>query len=43
MLVSLLTTEQIRSFFEGMQLKDNAMVDIYEQVLIHILGPQLQE
>ena len=42
-LVSLVTKEQLRGFFEGMQLKDHAMIDIYEQVLIHILEPQLQK
>ena len=42
-LVSLVTTEQIRSFFEGKPLEDDAMVDIYEQVLIHLLEPEIQE
>lgn len=42
-LVSLVTTEQIRSLFEGKQLEDGAMVDIYEQVLIHLLKPEVQE
>lgn len=42
-LVSLVTTEQIRSFFEGKPLGDDAMVDICEQVLIHLLKPELQQ
>jgi len=42
-LVSLVTTEQIRSLFEGQRLKDDAMVDIYEQVLIHLLEPEIQQ
>jgi len=42
-LVSLVTIEQIRNFFEGMKLEDAAMIDIYEQVLIHMLKPELQK
>jgi len=42
-LVSLVTTEQIRGLFEGKRLEDGAMVDVYEQVLIHLLRPEVQE
>jgi hypothetical protein len=41
--VSLVTTEQIRSLFKGKPMEDPAMVDIYEQVLIHLLKPEIQE
>jgi len=40
-LVSLVTTEQIGGLFEGKQSEDEAMVDIYEQVLIHLLKPEV--
>lgn len=40
-LVSLLTTLQIRSFFEGEGLEDEAIIDIYEQVAIHLLNPEV--
>jgi len=43
LLVSLIRTEQIRSLFEGKQLEDRAMIDIYEQTLIHLLKPEIQE
>lgn len=42
-LVSFMTKEQIRGLFKGIRLKNSAMIDIYEQVLIHILEPQLQK
>jgi len=42
-LVSLLTTEKIRSLFKGKPLKDSAMIDICEQLLIHLLKPEIQE
>jgi len=42
-LVSLITTEQIRSLFKGKPLEDSAMIDIYEQALIHLLKPEEQE
>jgi len=42
-LVSLLTTEQIRNLFKGKPLEDAALVDIYEQVLIHLLKPDMQQ
>jgi len=42
-LVALITLEQIRSLFKGKQLEDAAMIDIYEQVLIHLLKPEIQE
>lgn len=42
-LVSLLTTEQIRSLFRGKPSEDAEMIDIYEQVLIHLLKPEMQE
>lgn len=42
-LVALITLEQIRSLFKAKQLEDAAMVDIYEQVLIHLLKPEIQE
>lgn len=42
-LVSLVTTEQIRSLFRGKLLDDAALIDIYEQVLIHLLRPEMQE
>jgi hypothetical protein len=42
-LVSLLTTEQIRNLFQGKQWEEPAMIDIYEQVLIHLLKPEVQE
>lgn len=42
-LVSLITTEQLRGLFKGTQLEDAAMIDIYEQVLIHLLKPEIQE
>lgn len=38
-LVSVLTTEQIRSLFKGKQLEDSAIIDIYEQIMIHLLKP----
>lgn len=40
---SLITTEQIRSLFNGKQMEDAAIVDICEQVLIHLLKPEMQE
>jgi len=40
-LVSLLSTEQIRSFFEGKELEDEVIIDIYEQVEIHLLKPEV--
>lgn len=42
-LVSLVTTEQIRGFFEGKPLDNDAIIDVYEQVLIHLLRPEVQE
>lgn len=42
-LVALLTLEQVRSLFEGKSLEDAAMIDIYEQLLIHLLKPEIQE
>jgi hypothetical protein len=36
-LVSLLTTKHIRSFFKGKELEDDAIIDICEQVAIHLL------
>jgi hypothetical protein len=42
-LVSLITTEQIRSLFKGKSLENAAMIDIYEQILIHLLEPEMQE
>jgi hypothetical protein len=42
-LVSLLTTKQIQSLFKGKQLEDSALIDIYEQLLIHLLKPEIQE
>lgn len=41
-LVSLMTKEQIRSLFKGVPLEDAAMIDIYEQILIHLLKPETQ-
>ncbi|KON33011.1 MAG: hypothetical protein AC479_05965 [miscellaneous Crenarchaeota group-6 archaeon AD8-1] len=40
-LVSLITTNQLRTLFRGKTLKDSAMIDIYEQILIHSLHPEL--
>lgn len=40
-LVSLFTTVQIRSFFEGEKLEDEAIIDIYEQVAIHLLNSKV--
>jgi len=42
-LVALITLEQIRGLFKGKPLEDAAMVDIYEQMLIHLLKPEIQE
>lgn len=42
-LVSFVTKEQIRGLFKGTRLKNSGMIDIYEQVLIHILELQLQK
>ena len=42
-LASLVTTEQIRRLFDGEKLGDEAMIDAYEQVLIHLLKPEIQE
>lgn len=42
-LVSLITTDQIRNLFDGDRLEDEAMIDIYEQVMIHLLKPEVQE
>jgi hypothetical protein len=39
---SLITTEQIPSYFKGKNLKDAAMIDIYEQVLIHLLETKIK-
>ena len=38
--VSLITTEQIRDCFSGKQLSDEAIIDTYEQLLIHSLNPE---
>ena len=42
-LVSLIATEKIRSSFEGKKLEDAAMIDLYEQTLIHLVRPEVQE
>jgi len=42
-LVALIPLEKIRTLFEGKLLEDAAMIDIYEQVLIHLLKPEIQE
>lgn len=42
-LVSLITKEQIRGLFKGKSLGDTAMIDIYEQVAIHLLRPKMQQ
>ncbi len=42
-LVSLVTTNQLTDLFEGMHLQDTARIDIYEQVLIHFLKPEVQD
>ena len=41
-LVSLIATDQLRSFFNGTNLSDAAIIDIYEQLLIHFLRPEIQ-
>lgn len=41
-LVSLITIAEIRDLFKGKPLEDAAMIDIYEQVLIHFLKPEVQ-
>ena len=41
-LASLITTEQLRNLFQGTNLTDAAMVDIYEQLMIHVLRPEIQ-
>lgn len=40
-LVSLIPSEQIRDLFRGEKLEDAAIIDIYEQVLIHLLAPKI--
>ena len=42
-LASLVTTNQLTDLFEGMQLQDADRIDIYEQVLIHFLKPEVQD
>ena len=42
-LVSLVSVTEIRKLFKGKPLRDAAMIDIYEQVLIHFLKPEVQE
>jgi len=42
-LVGLVALEKIRTFFKGKPVEDSAMIDIYEQVLIHSLKPEVQE
>jgi hypothetical protein len=41
--VSLVTTEKLQTLFKGKKLEDPAMIDIYEQVLIHLLKPEIQD
>ena len=40
-LVSLLPTQKIRNFFDNKELEDDAVIDIYEQVTIHLLKPEM--
>jgi hypothetical protein len=42
-LVSLVSVAEIRKLFKGKPLRDAAIIDIYEQVLIHFLKPEVQE
>lgn len=41
-LVSLIAKEQLRILFQGSNLTDAAMVDIYEQLMIHLFEPAIQ-
>ncbi len=40
--VSIITTIELRNLFAGTRLDDGAIIDVYEQLLIHLLRPEIQ-